>query len=256
MYLMYIDESGDIGLGSASPTRHFVLSGLVIHELRWADYLDQLIGFRRALRAKYGFRLREEFHASALINTPGALGRIKKYDRLEILRMYADQLASMTDINIINIVVDKQGKAMTYDVFEMAWKALIQRFENTMSRRNFRGPVNSDERGMLIPDATDDKKLRMLVRKMRHFNPISNQTRYGPGSRNLQIRTIVEDPYLKNSADSFFIQSADLVAYLLYQKLSPNTYMRKKSGNNYFNRLEPILCKVASSSDPDGIVRL
>ena len=97
MFLMYVDESGDVGMSPKSPSRYFVLSGLVVHELRWADYLDQLINFRRALKAKFGFRLREEFHASQLINTPGALGRIKKHDRLEILRLYADQLAQMSD---------------------------------------------------------------------------------------------------------------------------------------------------------------
>ncbi len=256
MFLMYVDESGDTGLGSSSPTRYFVLSGLVIHELRWTEYLDKLIGFRRMLSTRFGFRLRDEFHSAALINTPGVFSPIPKPRRLEMIRLYADQLATMPDFNAINIVVDKQGKPPTYDVFEMSWKALIQRFENTMSYRNFRGPMNPDERGMLIPDATDKKKLRMLLRKMRHFNPVTNQTQYGPGSRNLQIRTIVEDPFFKDSAESFFIQSADLIAYLLYQKFSPNAYMRRKSGQNYFNRLEPILCKVASSSDPQGIVRL
>lgn len=256
MFLMYVDESGDVGMSPNSPSRYFVLSGLVVHELRWADYLDQLINFRRTLNTKFGFRLREEFHASELINAPGALGRIKKHDRLEILRLYADQLAQMSDLNVINIVVDKQSKPANYDVFEMAWKVLIQRFENTISYRNFHGPTNADERGMLIPDATDDKKLRLLLRKMRHYNPISNQTQFGTGARNLQIRTIIEDPFLKDSADSFFIQSADLIAYLLYQQLNPNAYMKKKSGQNYFRRLDAILCKKATSKDPQGIVRL
>ena len=34
MFLMYVDESGDCGLQN-SPTRYLVLTGLVIHELRW-----------------------------------------------------------------------------------------------------------------------------------------------------------------------------------------------------------------------------
>ncbi len=46
MYLMYVDESGDIGL-TGSPTRYFVLTGLVLHELRWRQTLDELIAFRR-----------------------------------------------------------------------------------------------------------------------------------------------------------------------------------------------------------------
>jgi len=60
---MYVDESGDIGL-TQSPTRYFVLCGLVIHELRWREYFDELLTFRRFLRQQYGLKLREELHAA------------------------------------------------------------------------------------------------------------------------------------------------------------------------------------------------
>lgn len=160
---MYIDESGDSGLVN-SPTRFFVLTGLVIHELRWQAYLKTLISFRKHLKQLYGLRLRDELHAAHLLTKPGELVSIKRHDRLAIIRAFADQLATMTDFNVINIVVDKQGKAAGYDVFEMAWKALIQRFENTMAHHNFSGPHNPDERGMLFPDHTDDKKLNQLLR--------------------------------------------------------------------------------------------
>ncbi len=119
MYLMYVDESGDTGLAN-SPTRHFVLSGLVVHELRWQACLEQLIEFRRRMKAQFGVRLRDEIH----------------------------------------------------------------------------------------------------------------------------------------SAHSYFIQAADLVAFLLYQFLSPCAYFRKKGATYYFKMLDPVLCKIASSTDPFGIVRL
>jgi hypothetical protein len=45
MYMMYVDESGDPGM-TGSPTRYFVLSGVVVHELGWRDYLEQLLDFR------------------------------------------------------------------------------------------------------------------------------------------------------------------------------------------------------------------
>ncbi len=255
MYLMYVDESGDSGLVN-SPTRYFVLTGLVLHELRWRPYLDQLVAFRRRMKETYGLKLREEIHAAALINKPGELVRIPRHQRLTILRDLADELATMTDLNIINIVVDKQGKAADYDVFGMAWKALIQRFENTLSHHNFSGPANPDDRGMVFPDHTEDKKLVQLLRAMRRYNPISNQSQFVTGYRNLTLSNILEDPNFRNSADSYWVQAADLAAFLLYQNLVPSSYMRKKSGQNYFNRLDGILCKVASSSDPKGIVRL
>jgi len=49
MYLMYVDESGDVGL-SSSPTQYFILSAIVIHELRWKPALQSLVDFRRYLR--------------------------------------------------------------------------------------------------------------------------------------------------------------------------------------------------------------
>jgi hypothetical protein len=138
----------------------------------------------------------------------------------------------------------------------LAWKALLQRFENTIEHRNFPGPANPDERGMIFPDHTDNKKLRQLSRQMRRYNPIPNQPNFGLGYRNLTVVNLAEDPSFRDSAHSYFVQAADLVAYLLYQKLLPCHYMRNKGGHNYFDRLEPILCKVASSSDRQGIVRL
>lgn len=255
MYLMYIDESGDPGM-LKSPTRYFVLSGLVVHELRWKPFLEELISFRRDLKARFGLKLRDEVHAGHMLTTPGELARIPKYQRLEILRLYADFLAGLPDLSVINIVVDKQGKSEDYPVFDRAWQALIQRFENTISSRNFPGPRNADESGMLFPDATDQKKLNLLLRQMRNYNPVRNRVDHGPGYRNLQLRTLIEEANFRDSATSYFIQSADLCAFLLYQQLSPSSFMKRKSGQNYFNRLLPICCKHASINDPNGIVRL
>lgn len=218
MFLMYVDESGDSGMVD-SPTRYFVLTGLVVHELRWQTYLDQIVDFRRRMRDQFGLRLREELHAAALIRNPGDLIRIRRNDRLTIIRGFANELARMTDLNLINVVVDKHDKPSDYDAFSMAWKVLTQRFENTMSHRNFPGPINQDERGMVLPDYTDDKKLIQLLRQMRRYNPIPNQPSFGLGYRNLTLTKLVEDPSFRDSEHSHFVQAADLAAFLLYQKL-------------------------------------
>jgi hypothetical protein len=253
MFLMYVDESGDAGVIN-SPTRYFVLTGLVVHELRWRAVLDRLIQFRQDMKARHGLKLREEIHAAHFINNPGNLVRIKRHDRLSIIRDYADALASIPDLNILNVVVDKQGKGLSYGVFENAWRTLIQRLENTISYRNFRGPANTDDRAIILPDNTDNKRLQALLRKLRAYNPIPNQG--GGGYRNLPMVQIIEDPVFKDSEHSYFVQSADLAAFLLYQELAPNGYMRKKSGQHYFNRLQAILCTQAARNDPRGIVRL
>jgi hypothetical protein len=254
MYLMYVDESGDVGLVN-SPTRYFVLIGLVLHELRWQQTKDELINFRQGLKQQFGLRLREEIHASEMISRPGSLARIPKHQRLEIIRRHADKLAAMPDVNLVCVVVDKQGKAADYNVFEQAWQTLIQRFENTIANQNFSGPQNADDRGMLFPDHTADKKLNALLRRMRVYNPVPNQASFGGGYRNLILRSVIEDANFRDSAHSYFVQAVDVSAYLLYQHLAPSNFMRRKSGQNYFRRLDPIVCKVITRQ-PDGVVRL
>jgi len=89
---------------------------------------------------------------------------------------------------------------------------------------------------------------------MSAYNPISN--RGGLGYRNLPLTTLVEDAVHRNSLHSYLIQLSDVNAYFLYQKLAPNAYVKKKGAKNYIDRLDSVLCKVASSTDPLGIVRL
>ena len=155
-----------------------------------------------------------------------------------------------------SVVVDKQGKHPAYDVFESAWKTLIQRFENTIGYRNFPGPANPDERGMIFSDNTDQKKLTMLLRKMRHYNPVPSMRTIATGYRQLAIQKVIGDPVFQESDESYFVQASDVVAYALQQQLNPNSYMRKKSGQNFYKILDPILCKKASLTNPQGIVKL
>jgi hypothetical protein len=251
MYLLYVDESGDVGI-TGSPTRYFVLSGFVVHELKWNEILESIIRFRKHIRERYGLKLREEIHATAFIHKPKEVNRIAKSLRLRILREAIDFQASLPDINIINVVVDKIGKPLDCDVFEIAWSTLIQRFHNTISHRNFPGPQNPQDYGLLVVDQTDEKKLRKLIRKMRRYNPVPHTG--GCGYRSMPITTLVEDAVHRNSLHSYFIQLSDVNAFFLLQKYISGKYVRKKGAQNYFNRLLPVLCKVASASDPFGIV--
>lgn len=251
MYFLYVDESGDIGIKD-SPTKYFILSGLVVHELKWHETLEAIINFRNQLKTKYGLKLREEIHSTDFIHNPGELSRIHKSLRLQILRDVIAFQANLSHINILNVVVDKQGKTQNSYVFDLAWSTLIQRFHNTIDHKNFPGPQNPQDYGVLITDQTDEGKLRLLSRKMRRYNPIPNKS--GTGYRDVLITTIVEDPVHRNSLHSYFIQLADVNAFFLYQKHIPCKYVKKKGGKNYFHRLDSVLCKVATEKDPYGIV--
>ena len=88
-----------------------------------------------------------------------------------------NELAGMTDLSVRNVVVDKSTKAAGYDVLENAWGALMQRFSNTLSHRNFNGPANAVDFGMIVPDMSETKKITQILRKMRRYNPVPNQAR-------------------------------------------------------------------------------
>ncbi len=256
MYLMYVDESGDTGLNN-SPTQYYILSAMVFHELRWQTLLNDLIEFRRVLKTKTGLKIREEIHAQDFISSPGELMRIKRNDRADILKKCIDWISAHTEISVITIVINKNGKPADIDIFEMAWKSLIQRFENTLEHHNFPGPANPEDRGLIFPDNTDGKKLVKLLRQMRRYNPIPNDLSiYSGGSRNKTLNLIIEDPVLRNSRDSLFIQMVDVIAYTAKQLYQPNKYMKKGGRHNYYKRLDPVLNKFVTKKNVLGIVEL
>lgn len=251
MYLMYVDESGDTGLVN-SPTDRFVLSGLVIHESRWREFATRIADFRRTMKTVHGLPIRTEIHASEFVRSPPVPG-MARHVRLAILRNFLDELAKMDFISITNVVVKKAGKPAGYDVFDNAWKALFQRFENTLKNGNFPGKARNDF-GLVLTDATDGKRLTRLVRRMSVFNYIPSQ--FGTGSRNVPILRIIEDPHPKDSKDSYFIQAADLCAYFVMQRAKPNAFIRKVGAHRYMERLLPVLNTKATSANAYGVVVL
>src|SRR5437868_7043701 len=70
MYLMYVDETGDSGL-IGSPTAYFALSGIIVHESDWRQFIDTLIAFRRTMKATHGLPVRSEIHSSEFIASKG-----------------------------------------------------------------------------------------------------------------------------------------------------------------------------------------
>lgn len=250
---MYVDESGDSGLVN-SPTSHFALSGMVIHESRWRDFANAISAFRKTLRSVYALPVRTEIHASQFIKS-APVPLMRRHIRLAILRNFIDEIAKMNFISITNVIVSKAGKPPNYDVFTNAWQALFQRFENTLSYGNFPGGHRNDF-GIVLTDATDGGKLQKMVRRMSVHNPVPNMAWAGPGYRNIPILRIIEDPHPKDSKTSYFIQACDVSAYFLLQKYKPNVFIRRSGAQNYLDRLSPILNKRATYSNALGVVML
>lgn len=244
MYLMYVDESGVPGTNN-SPTKYFILSAIIIHESYWFNLLDDLIQFKRLLKAKYGLLMKEEIHASVFLSGRAKLkNNIKRNDRLDLLKKCVDWLSNRNYISIISVRVDKSN---TTDPFSRAWQLLIQRFENTLLHKNFPGPFNNDK-GMVFADNTNGGKLVKLIRQMRRYNPIPNMMQYGGGSRNIPLKSIIEDPSFRDSGHSLILQMVDIVAYFAKQVYEPSKYVTSKGARTFYKRLSPVINKYVTYS--------
>lgn len=216
--------------------------------------MDRVTAFRQRMRYAFGLQIREEIHSARFLTNPGALVRIPKHDRVAILRHFADELANMPGLSVINVIVDKGDKPVTYDVFEHAWRALVQRFESTLVRNTFPNAMAKGECGMIFADGHTSTKLISMYAELRAYSNAPDPTARSHG--NDDMRRIIEDPCFRDSAHSLLTQAADLIAFLLYQQEQPNRYMQKSGGGRYFSRLAPILFRCASPQDAQGIVRL
>lgn len=252
MYLCYVDESGDPGM-SGSPFDRYILTAVVVHELRWLSTLDQIADFRKHLRTRYGLKLREEIHAYEFINKPGKLVRIAKSIRLHILGEVLRMLSTLEDVSVFHVSVMKAGKPHDFDPFETAWKYLLTRFHNGIEKQSFAGPHNASEFGIVIPDHTDEPKLMKLQRRLRRYNPIPSH--FG-GFRDKPLSLLVEDPVHRASAHSQFIQIADVAGYFLKQSYMPAGYIKKKGARNWIERIDPVRYRQITSKNARAILEV
>lgn len=268
---MYVDESGDPGLWNMGTpvqqrsSQHYILTGVIVPALEWRAYLDAMVDVRRDIRQRYGLFMRAELHGSELINPRGnaAYKRIPG-GRKGRVSVYRDALQGMTagmpDIKIINVHLNKLNPRYRRSVEigpngeipdpeGRSWEWLVQRFNN-----HLRWDCDGDL-GMVLPDETNEAKVRRIMRRMRVHNYITSRVISGTSYSN-PIEQIVEDPVIRNSQNSYFVQFADLVAHALYRDLYPKGGYRKYNVDRLFSLVDSVLLKSASGSDPRGIVQL
>ncbi len=248
MYIMYVDESGDPG-HSLYGSEHFILSGLVIHQKDWETSLNSLKYFRKTMSQNYGFNQRLEIHASEMIriNKEKKYQKIHKSKRISVLKDYCTEIPNLfAGSKVINICIKKSDHTGK-DIFELAWSRLLQRYSTFITKMGV-----DNELGIMIVDDTDSLKLQNLQRKLRTYNPIPSN--YGPQPYNAPLSNIIEDSFSRESRHSYFIQTVDVIAHLLYRREYPKGSLKKYGIDIQFDKLKPILLKEASGSDPNGIV--
>lgn len=212
MFLTYFDESGDSGLLN-SPTRYFVLSGLIVHESHWLSSLDKLIDLRRRLRITYGIASRPEIKSTDLRRGQGPLVSLRwsLHQRMRLYRgLMVYQARYLSDVKMFAIAIDKANcHARGKDPRETAWVYALQRIDRYCS--------GVDEPAMIFPDEGHGLFIKRLLRKNRRFHNVPKK--WGGGSFKIPMTRIVEDPSDRQSHDSYFIQCADWNAYAAHRSM-------------------------------------
>ncbi len=258
MRIAYYDESGDDGFPRYSSPL-FVLSAIYMHHLHWKDNLEQLLYLRLQLRDKYGLPVKLEMHAKQFLlnkNPYRTLG-ISDQDRADIIGTYCDVFASL-NWRIVNVCIDKPKlNARGFQVLDWALKLSVQRIENDL---NSGGKPNS--RFMVVTDPGRVGKMRNTTRKIQKINFIPSKIGLGPYRQ--EVQRLIEDPLPKDSKDSYFIQAADLVAFVVYlhslRRTGAGDYhgrmpreVDSRQVEDWLYRLTPKLNLEAAPGDPYGI---
>jgi hypothetical protein len=211
-----MDESGDPGPASAVPT--YTVSVVFVPSSEWVAEFERLLAFRRYLRDTFGVKLRTEMKGSELAKGTGPWVSLALPDRTRkrIFRSFMRFQARSTTIKTCAIVIDKSDpRADTSDkARERAWRYAFQRIEHFAT--------DAGETVMLVPDSGQYFWLRSLARQMRRISFVGSF--YFPGTtiRRDLLNILIEDPVDRDSAESFFIQLADLNAYAAYRNRRPD----------------------------------
>jgi uncharacterized protein DUF3800 len=259
MQIAYYDEAGDDGFPSySSPV--FVLSSLYLHHLNWKETYERVLIFRNEIKANYGLPIKLEMHARQFLlnKNPYKKFNFSEEARVEIFSKFCEFIGSL-DIRIINIAIIKtEIKNQSYQILDTSLKFSVQRIENDLNPK-----INPNEKFMIITDEGRVGKMRKTTRKIQKINFIPSK--YSTSTYRREIRTLIEDPLPKNSKESYFIQFADVVSFIIYlhslkfKKVSdyPNRlkgFVDEKLVIGWLDLLKPSLNLNASGKDKYGIV--
>lgn len=257
MYLAYLDESGDDGWPETSSPL-FVQSAVYLHHRHWKSAFEATRAFRRQLAATGRLPFDVELHTRELfLNKDPYHGlKIPPAERLALLADFCRHFA-LIEVKCINVVIHKAAipAGSEYNVLDTALKYLIQRLENDLRP--------TDDRFMLITDEGRVGKMRSTARRIQRFNPVPSK--FGTDTRNQEIKMLIEDPLPKKSHESYFIQFADLAAFLVHLHMLVDlgagswanrlsSFCRPTDITSLLEIIKPRLNLHASRNHPLGIV--
>jgi hypothetical protein len=216
MFISYIDETGDDGYPKYS-SRLFVMTNIYMHFSNWRDNFSAIHNFRKLLYKKIGFPSKIEFHTQSFLTDKNPYRKLglKPDQKREIVFDYLE-IASKLKIRIINVVIDKAKiRNEKYDVLEKALTYSIQRLENFCDREESNCNLKRKFQFAIIADEGRIGKMVSISRKIQRYNPIPSNLEVGTSYKK-EIERMIEDPLPKDSKQSYFIQLADTISFIIF----------------------------------------
>jgi Protein of unknown function (DUF3800) len=208
MHFACIDESGDSGTGGS---RTYSIACILLDADDWPNRFDRLIDFRRHLRSLFGIPVRAEIKANYLIRNGGPFRPLALNERARFsVYRQCMRLHPKLGFKTFAIVVNKASHpARSAD--DLAWELLLQRLE--------RFTYYTDEVAMVVHDEGNALAVRKLARKARRAGTAGSM--FGTGVLKRPFNRLLDDPVPRNSAQSYFLQLADLAAYAAFRRHHP-----------------------------------
>lgn len=240
--IAYIDESYDEVM--------FVMSALIIPTHSWRASFTHLQNYRKHLKQQYGIFTSREFHATDFVAGRGRIAptQLPKGLRAHIFREYLQVHTALPGAAIISGCWSKDGMTQT----ETHAKAFA-RIQERLQRRC----VAMNSQIISIVDEGRSVELQRVARRSKIWNPVGSQYGAwdnGAAFKNIPNDRLIEDPVFKPSHQSYFLQSADFIAFaLLKSEVSATPLIGRYNLADAYETLEPICVKQASRKDPRGL---
>jgi hypothetical protein len=238
MWFVYLDESKD-------DNKIFVYSALIVEADSWPEAFKALKDARTRLRQRRGVYMKQELHAWEFAAGKGQIANhpILKPERAEIFRRVLTYLVETKLFRVMSSVNTNEF---------YAFDRLINRINRTAEEEG--------HKVILICDKGQEAEFTRRMRKMRVHNPIPSKMGWwqsGKATKNIPTSQILEDPFFKDSKDSYFIQAVDFVAYALLRSERPIPTRTALGYDTMYDELKPIVVTAANPNDPRklGIIR-
>lgn len=222
---MYVDESGSDELNDYTP--FFVISGVIFHEQNLSKMKKTIQEYKE--NNFIDSYKDAEIHVYDMYNSYGDFEDLHNPRKQEIIdELY--RTINQLPVTIISVGIDKwrfmlEGFYDRYGILDMAYKMLIERFDNFLRGTQEKGLVRIDRttcKTEYKPNARDRYILDLIIDIRKH----------GTGFQT--VRHIAEEPLMVDSSLRKGLQVADAVAYCTTRFL-----LNKKNFLHYWDLIQP-----------------